>query len=198
MSKEEIKDKTAKSELPVVRSDLDMMSLIAADKQTLEDVKLLTSNKVTDQIKVFLVAEARNELSRVVKLTKFLDRLENNFIAKADKAMESNTLTLKQYGDIVNNIISILSRSNEVIYRVLKDDSLMTVLNTTIYASKDATATSIVTQLKDAQSRERVRLVLQQVINKSSEYVDSVKASTDEIIVEENEDNGNTESDISE
>ena len=193
------KKKSDMSALPAIKSDLEMMTLIAEDKQTFEEVKLLTSNRVTDQIKVFLVAEARNELSRVVKLTKFLDRLEDSFISKADKAMGSGSLTLKQYGSIIDSITTLLSRSNEIIYRVLKDDSLMTVLNTTIYASKDATTTSIVTQLKDAQSRERVRLVLQQVINKSNEYVEStVDADVKEIIVEENEkDVRNTESDIS-
>lgn len=148
-----------------VTSNLDMMTKIAQDGQTLEDIQNLTSSKVTDQLKVFLVSQARNELMRVVKLTKFLDKLESRYMDKIDKAMDSNELTLRQYSDSINLITDLLSRSNEIIYKVLRDDSLMTILNTTVYTTGSTTqVSSVVASLKDAPSRERVRTVIQNIL----------------------------------
>lgn len=161
--------------------NLQMMQTISKNEQTLEDIKNLTSSKVTDQFKVFLVSQARNELSRVVKLTKFLDRLEAQYISKVTSSMESDKLTLKQYSDCIGLITELLSRSNEIIYKVLRDENLMTILNTTIYAnsSEGLQVSSVVTSLKDPQSRERVRGVIQNVLVSVDSYVQS--NSVDEI-----------------
>lgn len=152
-------------------TNLDMMTQIARNKQSLEDIKNLTSSKVTDQLKVFLISQARNELSRVVKLTKFLDRLENEYMNKVENAMESGSMTLRQYSDTIGLITDLLSRSNDIIYKVLRDDSLMTILNTTIYSTDGSTqVSSVVSSLKDAQSRERVRNVVQNILFATSNY----------------------------
>lgn len=152
-------------------TNLDMMTQIARNKQSLEDIKNLTSSKVTDQLKVFLISQARNELSRVVKLTKFLDRLENEYMNKVENAMESGSMTLRQYSDTIGLITDLLSRSNDIIYKVLRDDSLMTILNTTIYSTDgSAQVSSVVSSLKDAQSRERVRNVVQNILFATSNY----------------------------
>lgn len=152
-------------------TNLDMMTQIARNEQSLEDIKNLTSSKVTDQLKVFLISQARNELSRVVKLTKFLDRLENEYMNKVENAMESGSMTLRQYSDTIGLITDLLSRSNDIIYKVLRDDSLMTILNTTIYSTDGSTqVSSVVSSLKDAQSRERVRNVVQNILFATSNY----------------------------
>lgn len=152
-------------------TNLDMMTQIAKNEQSLEDIKNLTSSKVTDQLKVFLISQARNELSRVVKLTKFLDRLESEYMDKVENAIESGSLTLRQYSDTIGLITDLLSRSNDIIYKVLRDDSLMTILNTTIYSTDGSTqVSSVVSSLKDAQSRERVRNVVQNILFATSNY----------------------------
>lgn len=151
--------------------NMDMMIKIASNEQSLEDIRNLTSSKITDQLKVFLVSQARNELMRVVKLTRFLDKLEDQYINKAEQAMIADELTLKQYASVIETITSLLSRSNEIVYKVLKDDSLMTILNTTIYTSDNSTqVSSVVASLGDAQSRERVRSVIQNIIYATSNY----------------------------
>lgn len=154
------------------KENIGMMKTIAGNCQSLDDIKMLTSSKVQDQLKVFLVAQARNELNRVIKLTEFLDKLESSFMTKANQYMMDDSLTLKQYSDIISVITSLLSRSNDIIYGVLKDDSLMTILNTTIYSSDngETTTTSVAAQLKDPQSRERVRAVISQIIYKAENY----------------------------
>ena len=157
--------------LVVTNPNLEMMTTISNNEQSLDDIKNLTSSKVTDQLKVFLVSQARNELSRIVKLTKFLDKLESKFIDKVDKAMEEDALTLKQYNDVISIITDLLARSNDIVYKVLKDDSLMTILNTTIYTSDNTTqVTSAIATLKDPQSRERVRNVIQNILATTVAY----------------------------
>lgn len=157
--------------LAIAQQDtMSMMKTLAQNKQSLEDIKNLTSSKVTDQLKVFLIAQARNELLRVIKLTEFLDRLESQFMNKANEAMVQDSLTLKQYSDIISVITGLLARSNEIVSRVLKDDSLMTILNTTVYSSDSATQVTSVSMLHDAQSRERARSVIQMIIHATENY----------------------------
>lgn len=152
-------------------TSLEMMKTISENSQSLEDIKNLTSSRVTDQLKVFLISQARNELSRVVKLTRFLDKLESNYMTKVDQAMEQGDLTLKQYSEVIELITSLLARSNDIIYKVLRDDSLMTILNTTIYTSNSSTrVSSVVASLKDPQSRERVRSVIQNILGTTLSY----------------------------
>lgn len=161
-------------------ADLLMMTQIAHNDQTLDDIKNLTSSKVTDQLKVFLISQARNELKRVVKLTKFLDRLENDYISKVEKKMENSDLTLKQYSDTIYLVTDLLSRSNDIITKVLRDDSLTTILNTTIYHTNDTTqVSSVVSSLKDAQSREKVRNVIQNILISTSNYDNDIKEVVD-------------------
>ena len=169
-------------------SNMDMMIKISKNEQNLQDIKLLTSTKVTDQLKVFLISQARNELTRVIKLTNFLDTIENNYMSKINQAMMDDALTLKQYGDILENITTLLNRSNEIITKVLKDESLTAILNTTIYANNTTTdtQTSIVSQLKDPQSRERVRNVINNILYHTQNYNpnDFVEEVPNTVIVE--------------
>ena len=159
---------------PDKSTNLGMMEVIAKNDQNLEDIKNLTSSKVTDQLKVFLIAQARNELQRVVKLTEFLDKLESKFIERV--SMEANDLTLRQYSEVISTITDLLSRSNGIISQVLKDESLTTILNTTIYSSGSLTTiTSSASALKDPQSRERVRSVIKNVLFSLDQYPDQTK-----------------------
>lgn len=166
--------------LVVNNPNLEMMTTISNNDQSLEDIKNLTSSKVTDQLKVFLISQARNELSRIVKLTKFLDKLESQYMSKVDKAMEEDKLTLQQYANVISLITDLLARSNEIVYKVLKDDSLMTILNTTIYTTSDTTqVSSVVSTLKDPQSRERVRNVIQNILLTTKNYEESEVQSSE-------------------
>ena len=165
-------------------NNLDLMERIAQDTHSYADVQALTSSRVTDQLKVFLIAQARNELIRIIKLTKFLDKLESQFIGKVETEMLNDSLTLKQYNDIVEITVALLARSNDIISKVLKDDSLTMIMNTTIYqdtgtVSSTTTTSSIVASLKDAQSRERVRLAIQKILS-----------NTETTIIQEGDNNG--------
>lgn len=164
---------TAGSAVPATSDYLSMMKSIAEDTHTSEDVRLLASDRVTDQLKVFLVAQARNELKRIIRLTEVLDNLESSFIDKVNTSVSNDEVTLKQYGEIINLIVSLLTRSNEIVSSVLKDDSL-TIFNTTVFSNTvpGVGSQSIITQLQDVHSREKVRLIIQKVLNRADDYVE--------------------------
>lgn len=149
-----------------------MMQTIAYDKQTFDDIKALTSSQTKDQLKVFLVSQAKTELRRVLKLTMWLDKVEDNYMKKVEDAIDSDYLSLKEYENVINTIATLLMRSNDIISRVLNDDSLMTILNTTVYTDNTVTRNTIVAQLNDPHSRERVRNILNQIIIKADNYIE--------------------------
>ena len=160
--------------IPKENSNIELMSILAKDQQTLEEVEMLTSNKVQDQLKVFLIAQARNELTRVVKLTQFLDVIEDSFIDEVSGSVITKDLTLKQYGEVIEVITTLLTRSNEIISKVLKDDSLTMIL--TANYTEQNTTTSIVSQLKDPHARERVRSVIQSILMRADTVAPTVNA----------------------
>ncbi len=157
---------------PVSVSNADLMKKIADGQQTFDEIQMLTSSTVTDQLKVFLVAQARNELQKIIQLTQFLDKLEINLMNKVDDAIATNSMSLRQYSDIIDVIKTLLERSNSIVSEVLKDDSLTTITSTTVYQAPNGTTQtmSITSRLQDPQSRERVRNVLQQILAKTNTY----------------------------
>lgn len=170
-----------KNEVTPYQRQLGMMHKIANDNQSLEDIKNLTSSKVNDQLKVFLISQARTELNRVIKLTEFLDKVESSFMTRAEESMMNDSLSIKQYGDIISIITASLQRSNNIIYNVLKDDSLTTILNTTVYSSQSTSqTTSVISNLRDPQSREKVRAVVNKIIMSTNNYIPEREVIIDE------------------
>ena len=166
-----------------------MMQTIAYDQQTFDDIKALTSTQTKDQLKVFLVAQAKTELRRVLKLTMWLDKIEDSYMKKVEDTIGTDDLSLKEYESVINTIATLLMRSNEIISKVLNDDSLMTILNTTVYTNSVTTQNTIVAQLNDPHSRERVRNLLNQIIIKADNYTaDNSDAEYVEITNEEGDD----------
>lgn len=162
----------SQSSQPISTSNADLMKKIADGQQTFDEIQMLTSSTVTDQLKVFLVAQARNELQKIIQLTQFLDKLETNLMNKVDDAIATNSMSLRQYSDIIDVIKTLLERSNSIVSEVLKDDSLTTITSTTVYQAPNGTTQtmSITSRLQDPQSRERVRNVLQQILAKTNTY----------------------------
>ena len=76
---------------------LDTMSSIA-NYEDLTSNTIETSDVSLNKFKLFLVAQAKNELRRIVKLTTFLDQVEDNFVS--------------------------INRSNDLISAVMSDDKL--------------------------------------------------------------------------
>lgn len=165
-------------------SEIDMMEKIAENQQSLEDIKFLSSSVVTDQLKVFVISQARNELKRVVKLTKYLDKLEKSYMDAVDDAISNGEISLKEYSEVIGLITSLLTRSSSLLSNVLKDDSLTAILNTTVYSGITTTqTTSVVANLNDPHSREKVRTVISKILANTQHYVED----TDYSVIEESD-----------
>lgn len=187
----------SQSSQPISVSNADLMKKIADGQQTFDEIQMLTSSTVTDQLKVFLVAQARNELQKIIQLTQFLDKLETNLMNKVDDAIATNSMSLRQYSDIIDVIKTLLERSNSIVSEVLKDDSLTTITSTTVYQAPNGTTQtmSITSRLQDPQSRERVRNVLQQILAKTNTYSVESNAFTDISQNQNTEESENKEND---
>lgn len=144
-----------------------LMQLLSTSGHTSDDITNLASNNTNDQLKAFLIAEAKNEMQRVVRLSETLDTLETAFLTTINERVSDGSITLRSYAALLDITSTLLQRSNEIISSVLKDDSLSMVLTTSL-DTKDATPTvtnaSIVATLKTPQSRERVRNVINQIL----------------------------------
>lgn len=99
-----------------------VMNIIATgsiDKSILNDAE--TEN---NQAKMFLVAQAKNEMRRIVKLTNFLDTVEDKFIDTATTLLQEYPDNLEIVQSTIDTIMKCINRSNDLITAIVKDDKL--------------------------------------------------------------------------
>lgn len=99
-----------------------VMNIIATgsiDKSILNDA--VTEN---NQAKMFLVAQAKNEMRRIVKLTNFLDTVEDKFIDTATTLLQEYPDNLEIVQSTIDTIMKCINRSNDLITAIVKDDKL--------------------------------------------------------------------------
>ncbi len=134
---------------------------IATGKVTSSEITEITSAQYTNQIKLFLLAQARKELMRVVKLTEFLTKVEDMY---EERVMENlDKLSLDSFPDIISTITSCLKRSDDIMQSVLKNDSLKSLTLINYNSNNDTTITSdaavntvLKNKLNTPESREKV------------------------------------------
>lgn len=129
-----------------------LMKKIAEDS-SLEGMEV-NGEKLINKTKLFLVAQACSELNRVIKLTNFLDRLEDRFIETINDRLETNPDNLTLITGAMETITNALNRSNALITQVLKDDKLSSIIiNTTNIITPEGKSSSLMT----VDSRDAVR-----------------------------------------
>lgn len=127
-----------------------VMSAVADSTLTKDSFSdAFTSN---NQAKMFLVAQAKNEMQRIIKLTKFLDVVEEKFMDTAQLLMNEYPDNLAIVQDTLDTIMKCLNRSNDLIMAIVKDDKLNS------FVFKDDAA-DIVYEYKDITpaSKETIR-----------------------------------------
>lgn len=102
---------------------LDTMSLIA-NCEDLTSNTIETSDVSLNKFKLFLVAQAKNELRRIVKLTTFLDQVEDNFVSTATDLMQEYPDNLDLISETMKTLMACINRSNDLISAVMSDDKL--------------------------------------------------------------------------
>lgn len=106
------------------------------------------------QAKLFVVAQACNELNRVIKLTNYLDTLEAKFMSAVDNKLADSPENLQLLTFAMEAVTNSLNRSNTLITQVLKDEKLASiVINTTNVITQEGNSATIM----DMNSRDAVR-----------------------------------------
>ncbi len=175
-------------------SPLNEMRLLSNNQLHNESLSTLNGKDTENQAKLFLIAQARNELQRIVKMTEYLDRLENKFMNVVNKKLVEQPTNLNLIMTAMDITQQSLKRSNELVNQILKDDTLQTlVLNTVNIIPGVENSTAI-----DMDSRESIRSVaanlISQLKSKEAEIVevDVVNADTS---INNNVEGNNVESD---
>ena len=127
-------------------SPLQEMRLLSQGKVHDTFLSDLNGKDVDNQFKLFLAAQARNELQRILRLTEFLDSIEQKFMATVNKKLIEQPDNINLLMSSMDIISQSLKRSQELVYNVLKDDSLQTLVVNTVNLIPGSDNTSIMTR----------------------------------------------------
>lgn len=88
------------------------------------DISMSDSFESNNHAKMFLVAQAKNEMQRIVRLTKFLDVVEEKFVDTSTLLMSEYPDNLEIVQDTLDTIMKCINRSNDLIMAIVKDEKL--------------------------------------------------------------------------
>lgn len=132
-----------------------------------EDITSILSKNTIDNMKAFLVAYSKSQLTRVIKLTNTLDKLESELI---DRALDNEFIEPEVLINITKTIQNSLDSALKMIKQVTTDSSYINVIvdnsktiNNTI---NQVNIDDKVPVLNSKDSREKVRLVVNQILDK--------------------------------
>lgn len=133
-----------------------------------------------DQMKAFMVQNARYELTRVVKLEKALERFEDKFI---DNAMvHLDLLSQETLQSTMDSISKSLERAAGIIDKYYDDPELKLFVQD-VLISEPNTSTSVESQLESKESREKIRNLASSLISvidrDTSKVINSAKEVSD-------------------
>ena len=136
----------------------------------------INGDELIDRTKLFVVAYARNQLNRIIKLTNFLERLEDKFITAVSERIESEPESLTMISMAMETISKCLEDANSVVFQVLKDDRLQNIIiNTTNIITPDGNSATII----DADSRDEVRKLAESLLAQLSKISEENNKNND-------------------
>ena len=137
----------------------------------------INGDELLDRTKLFVVAYARNQLNRIIKLTNFLERLEDKFIQAVTERIETEPESLTMISMAMETISKCLEDANSVVFQVLKDDRLQNIIiNTTNIITPDGNSATII----DADSRDEVRNLAASLLEQLSKLSSEAANTTNE------------------
>lgn len=136
----------------------------------------INGDELIDRTKLFVVAYARNQLNRIIKLTNFLERLEDKFITAVSERIETEPESLTMISMAMETISKCLEDANSVVFQVLKDDRLQNIIiNTTNIITPDGNSATII----DADSRDEVRNLAESLLAQLSKISEENNKNND-------------------
>lgn len=150
-------------------------NMMSIANNEIREMDIGSAEQAKNQISMFLVAQAKNELYRIIKLTSFLEAVEAKYIDTATELMQQypDNLTLVQ--NVLETIEKSINRSNELLTQVLKDEKLNTyVFN---FHSSDKDENTAYKNL-DKASREDLRNFASSMLERLNNAVATVEGDT--------------------
>ena len=183
------------NELTNEYSPLTEMRLLAEGQMHSSQIAELNGKDAENQAKLFLVAQARSELQRILRLTQFLDSIEEKFMKSVNKQLIEQPDNINLIMTAMDITTQSLKRSNELVASVLKDDSLQTLVVNTVNLAPGVEQSSILTRdCRDAIRSAATSLIKQlqspDVINVPEENVEIVEEAE---VIEPAETNNTTD-----
>jgi hypothetical protein len=141
--------------LKLAEPDLSSMSLMKQLTSNDTDLSLeMNGEMLMDRTKLFLIAQARNSLQRIVKLTAFLEKLEDKFIEAVSERLDENSNDVTMIALSMETISKLVQDANNSVMQIFKDEKLQQiVINTTNIITPDGNSATVI----DANSRDEVR-----------------------------------------
>lgn len=135
--------------------DKEMTSLYMMKELAKNETDLsVDSDSQVQKTKMFYVMYARHTLTRIIKLTTFLEKLEDRFITAVDDIIDKQPESISLISTAMETISELLKDCNAVVKDVLKDDRLNNVIiNNTQIINPNGTAATII----DPNSRDEIR-----------------------------------------
>jgi hypothetical protein len=146
-------------------SSMIMMKQLA--NNDLENPVDINGEQLMARTKLFVVAQARNSLNRIIKLTNFLEKLEDKFIEAVNNRIENEPESITMLSMAMETISKCLADANETVSQVLKDDRLQSVVfNTTNIITPDGQKATVL----DADSRDAIRNLAGSLLSQLSKF----------------------------
>lgn len=177
------------AKLQLQDQELSSMSMMKQLANNDENAQIeISSDFLLDRTKLFLVAQARNSLNRIIKLTSFLEKLEDKFIEAVAGRLDDEPDNVTMIALSMETISKLLQDANNTVLQIVKDEKLQQiVINTTNIITPDGNSATVI----DADSRDAVRHMASCLLSQFSKLANE---STDEIEV--NVEEGESEADV--
>ncbi len=136
----------------------------------------LDGSEMLDRSKLFLISEARNSLNRIIKLTNFLEKIENTFMNAVNESIENDPTDIQLIASSMEIISKLLEKANAFVMQVLKDDKLQQIIiNTTTVITPDGKSATVI----DANSRDEIRNIAESLISQLTSSIEESEGEQD-------------------
>jgi hypothetical protein len=182
---------TKKTEQKLQLADPKMSSKMLMQQLASNDFDLsvdINSERLLDRTKLFVLAQARESLNRIIKLTDFLEKLEDRFIAAVSERLDSEPDNVTMIALSMETISKLLQDANNTVMQVLKDEKLnQIVINTTNIITPDGNSATVI----DADSRDSVRNAAASLLSQIMKMTEESDVVDVEAVEEESGDDTN-------
>lgn len=152
-----------------------MMSQLAQNDAELN--LTIDGDQLVERTKLFMISHARQQLNRIIKMTKFMEKLEDKFIDAVNSRLDNEPENISMISMAMETVTKCLESAESEVFQILKDDRLKNlVINTTNIITPDGTYATII----DADSRDEVRNLASSLL----EQLQSISKNSDQEVID--------------